>query len=90
MKQLEFGEKNVRVRWAGVKEYFGEYLEERTKEVVRKLLEEGVAGGVSILRPEEFEEFYLSLNLSILDSNEDSMDQISLLQIPAVRGKEVA
>ncbi len=27
MKQLEFGKKNIRLRWAGVKEYFWEYLE---------------------------------------------------------------
>ena len=42
MKQLEFGNKNLRLRWAGVKEFFWEYLEERTKGVVRRLLEVGL------------------------------------------------
>ena len=42
MKRLEFGEKNISLRWAGVKEYFWEYLEEKTKEVVRRLLDEGM------------------------------------------------
>jgi transposase-like protein len=42
MKQLEFGERNIRLRWAGVKEYFWEYLEGRTQEVVKRLLEEGL------------------------------------------------
>ena len=42
MKELKFGDKNIRLRWGGVKEYFWEYLEERTKAVVRRLLEEGL------------------------------------------------
>jgi len=42
MKELKFGDKNIRLRWGGVKEYFWEYLEERTKAAVRRLLEEGL------------------------------------------------
>ncbi len=28
MKQVEFGDKNINLRWAGVKEYFWKHLEE--------------------------------------------------------------
>jgi hypothetical protein len=54
MKQLEFGEKNVRVRWAGVKEYFGGEDQGGGEEAIGG----GIAGGVSILRLGKFEKLF--------------------------------
>jgi transposase-like protein len=42
MKQVEFGDKNINLRWAGVKEYFWKHLEEESRRIVKRLLEEGL------------------------------------------------